>query len=49
MFQLSACADTLYGDLPFVERAQKLAAAGFLVEFWGWHDRDIDALAADSK
>lgn len=47
MFQLSACADTLYLDIPFIERAQQLASAGFWVEFWDWHDRDIEALAAD--
>tara|TARA_B100001123_G_scaffold427590_1_gene543355 strand:- start:897 stop:1685 length:789 start_codon:yes stop_codon:yes gene_type:complete len=45
--QLSVCADTLFCDLPFVDRAKRIAAAGFLVEFWGWHDRDIDALADD--
>ena len=48
-FQLSACADTLFTELPFVERARQIAAAGFAVEFWGWHDRDITALAADEK
>ena len=48
-FQLSACADTLFDALPFVERARKIAAAGYAVEFWGWHDRDIAALAADSE
>ena len=46
-YKLSGCADTLFCDLPFVERAQRIAAAGLLVEFWGWHDRDIDALADD--
>ena len=46
-YRLSACADTLFCDLPFLERAQRIAAAGFLVEFWGWHDRDVDGLAAD--
>ncbi|MAV35449.1 MAG: hydroxypyruvate isomerase [Planctomycetaceae bacterium] len=46
-FQLSACADTLFAALPFVERARRIAAAGFAVEFWGWHDRDTVALADD--
>jgi len=45
-YKLSGCADTLFCDLPFIERAQEIANAGLLVEFWGWHDRDIDALAA---
>ena len=48
-FQLSACADTLFTALPFVERARQIAAAGYAVEFWGWHDRDIAALATDSE
>lgn len=47
MFTLSACADTLFCELPFMERAQRIAAAGFEVEFWGWHDRDMQALADD--
>jgi hydroxypyruvate isomerase len=48
-YRLSACADTLFCQLPFVERAKRIAAAGFEVEFWGWHERDIDALARDPE
>jgi hydroxypyruvate isomerase len=44
---LSVCAETFFRDLPFVERARKIAAAGFMVDFWRWTDRGIDALAAD--
>jgi hydroxypyruvate isomerase len=47
VFQLSVCADTAFLKLPFVERVKQIARAGFLVEFWGWSDRDIDAIAAD--
>ena len=45
--QLSVCAELYYTDLAFVGCVKKLNAAGFLAEFWGWADKDIDALAAD--
>ncbi len=48
-YQLSGCADTLFCNLPFIERARRIAAAGLLVEFWGWHDRDVESLAADTN
>lgn len=48
-YSLSACADTVFCQLPFVERAKRIAAGGFQVEFWAWHDRDIDALARDPQ
>ena len=48
-YSLSACADTLFCQFPFEQRAQRIAAAGFQVEFWAWHDRDIDALARDPQ
>lgn len=47
MFHLSISADTVFLDLPFLERVRRIADAGFLVEFWGWRDRDIDSIAAD--
>jgi len=47
MFRLSVCADTVLLKLPFVERVKQIAREGFLVEFWRWSDRDIDAIAAD--
>ena len=45
--RLSACADTLFLELPFLERARTIARSGFVVEFWGWSDRPVDELAAD--
>lgn len=45
MYCLSVCADTVFLDLPFLERVRRIAACGFLVEFWNWAGRDIDALA----
>ena len=49
MYCLSVCADTMFLGLPFVERVKKIAAAGFLVEFWNWNGRDIETLASDSN
>jgi hydroxypyruvate isomerase len=49
MYRLSVCADTVFLGLPFVERAKKIAANGFLVEFWNWSGREIEALACDPK
>ncbi len=49
MYCLSVCADTVFLDLPFIERAKKIAACGFLVEFWNWAGRDIDALSQDTN
>jgi hydroxypyruvate isomerase len=49
MFSLSICADTVFLDLPFIERVKRIAANGFLVEFWNWRDREIDAIAADPQ
>lgn len=49
MYSLSVCADTIFVGLPFVERVRKIAASGFLVEFWNWDGRDIAALAQDSN
>jgi len=49
MYCLSVCADTMFLNLPFVERARKIASGGFLVEFWNWAGRDIDALANDQE
>lgn len=46
---LSVCADTVFLDLPFLERAKNIAANGFFVEFWNWAGRDIDGLAKDSN
>jgi len=47
MFCLSVCADTMFLDLPFLERVKKIAACGFLVEFWNWGGRDLEALSRD--
>ncbi len=45
MSRLSVCADTVFLDRPFLDRAQAIADAGFGVDFWGWTDRPIDEMA----
>lgn len=47
--RLSICADTVFLKLPFLERAKRISRAGFLVEFWGWSGREVDAIAEDSS
>jgi len=41
---LSVCAEMVYLDLPFVERVERLHAAGFEVDLWDTRDKDIEAL-----
>ncbi|ALC06291.1 hydroxypyruvate isomerase [Corynebacterium deserti GIMN1.010] len=43
-FQLAACAEMLYLDLPFNERVQRISDQGFLVEIWDWSNKDIPTL-----
>ena len=39
IFQKSACIETLYTELPFLERFHAAKADGFdFVEFWSWTD-----------
>ena len=38
----SACIDTLYLELPFLDRFQAAKEDG--VEFWSWADRDLSAV-----
>jgi hydroxypyruvate isomerase len=49
VFRLSICAETFFCDLPFVERVRRISKAGFLVDFWRWTDRDVEAIAADTS
>jgi len=44
--QLSVCADTVFLELPFLDRVGAIRDAGFAVEFWQWLDRPIEAMAA---
>ncbi len=47
IFQKSACIETLYTELPFLERFRAARADGFeFVEFWSWTDKDLAAVKA---
>jgi hydroxypyruvate isomerase len=43
---LSVCADTVFLELPFLDRVRAIRDAGFAVEFWQWLDRPIQEMAA---
>ena len=45
-FTLAACAEMIFTDLPFLDRAQRIAARGLKVEMWDWTAKDLDALAS---
>ena len=46
-FQRSACIETLYTELPFLERFRAAKDDGFeFVEFWSWTDKDLAAVSA---
>lgn len=45
-----ACIETLYTELPFLDRFQAAAADGFdAVEFWSWTDKDLAAVKAAAE
>lgn len=46
----SACIETLYREMPFLERFQAAKADGFdAVEFWSWTDKDLPAVKAAAE
>ncbi|MFG2023708.1 TIM barrel protein [Streptomyces sp. NPDC048825] len=45
MYTLAVCAEMVFLDLPFDERARRIHDAGFQVEIWDWTRHDLDALA----
>lgn len=49
-FQKSACIEPMYSELPFLDRIQAAKDDGFdFVEFWGWTDKDLDAVKAAAE
>ncbi|HTE21317.1 MAG TPA: TIM barrel protein [Armatimonadota bacterium] len=47
MPRLSACIEMIFRDLPFTERIAATRAAGLhAVEFWGWRNKDLEAVRA---
>ncbi|MDO4314693.1 MAG: TIM barrel protein [Oscillospiraceae bacterium] len=49
-FLKSACIEPMYSEIPFLERFQAAKDDGFeFVEFWGWTDKDLDAVKAAAE
>ena len=49
-FQKSACIEPMYAELPFLDRFRAAKNDGFdFVEFWGWTDKDLDAVKAAAE
>lgn len=49
-FTKCACIETLYTELPFLDRFQAAKDDGFgAVEFWSWTDKDLDAVRAAAQ
>jgi hydroxypyruvate isomerase len=47
MLTLSVCIEMFWPTLPMDERVRRVAALGFSAfEFWGWKNKDLDALRA---
>jgi hydroxypyruvate isomerase len=45
MLKFSVCIEALYNKYPFIERIEKVSAIGMkYFEFWGWGNKDIDAI-----
>jgi hydroxypyruvate isomerase len=44
-FDLAACSEMIFTELPLVERVKRIDALGFACEIWGWTDKDPVALA----
>ena len=45
MIKLSACIEMLFYEIDFLDRPKAAAAAGMdAIEFWGWGNKDMDAL-----
>jgi hydroxypyruvate isomerase len=42
--RLAVCAEMMFTDRPFVERVERIHAAGFDVEIWTWMSKDLAAL-----
>lgn len=45
-FRLAVCAEMVYGDLPLIERVDRIHGQGFEIELWDTRGRDIASLAA---
>ena len=49
-FQTSACIEPMYSEIPFLDRFAAAKRDGFdFVEFWGWTDKDLDAVKSAAE
>ena len=46
MFDLAACSEMIFLDMPFEDRVRRIDELGFMVEIWDWTAKDIAALKA---
>ncbi|NIA12944.1 MAG: hypothetical protein GWP08_02600, partial [Nitrospiraceae bacterium] len=50
MLRLSVCVEMFWGGTEFPLRIQRVASLGFeAFEFWGWWDKDVDAIERAAK
>jgi hydroxypyruvate isomerase len=42
--RLAVCAEMVFTELPFLDRVERIHAAGFDVEIWNWTTKDLAAL-----
>ncbi|WP_459191514.1 hydroxypyruvate isomerase family protein [Halosimplex sp. J119] len=50
MPDVSVCVEMVFDDEPFHERVSRAARAGAdAAEFWGWHDKDLDAIESAAE
>jgi len=50
MIKLGSCIEMMFQEVPFIERIAEAAKAGFAaVEFWGWENKDLPAIAEAAK
>ena len=47
MTKSSVCIEMIFTEVPFMERIEKAAEAGFdAIEFWNWDNKDLPAVKA---
>ena len=50
MAKIDVCIETVFPELPFIERIKKVAQLGFqAIEFWFCDEKDIDQIASLTK
>jgi len=50
MIRFSPCIEMLFNKIPFIDRIDAIADAGFpAFEFWGWRSKDVDGISKRRK